>query len=68
MRIFPEQFEIVPLGGSAGDPRPAPGNQVATVHAGLVDGGGEWGARLLEFLGRETVGEIYARHGLARPG
>ncbi len=67
-RIFPRQFEIVPLGGTAADPRPGPENVISVYHAGVVDGGGPWGGRLLEFLASAEAGAIYERHGLARPG
>ncbi|MHB8454062.1 MAG: molybdate ABC transporter substrate-binding protein [Acidiferrobacterales bacterium] len=67
-RIFPDMFEIVPLGGQVHNPQPLPGNQISVFHIGLVGRGGDWGAQLHEFLmGAEATG-IYQRHGLARPG
>lgn len=66
MRAFPDLFEIVPLGGTADDPRPTPENIVSHVHTGLVGDGGAWGAKLLAFLGSDAVTEIYARHGMLR--
>jgi hypothetical protein len=65
-RIFPGLFEIVPLGGTADDPRPSAANVVTTYHMGLVGDGGKWGGKLLEFLGSEDATAIYRRHGLTR--
>ena len=64
-RIFPELFDIIPLGGTVEDPQPFPENIVSTTHVGLIDGGGEWGHVFLEFLTSESVGRIYAYHGLS---
>ncbi len=63
-RIFPGQFEIVPLGGSAAHPDPLPGNVIGLTHLGLIGKGGAWGARLKRFLLSESVAEIYRSHGL----
>lgn len=63
-RIFPSLFEIVPLGGTVQDPRPAEENVISTTHAGVVGHGGAWGKRLLEFLASDTVAAIYSGHGL----
>ncbi len=67
VRIFPGVFDIIPLGGKALDPQPAPGNAISTFHAGIVGDGGDWGASLLDFLMDHEVGMIYRQHGLARP-
>jgi len=64
VRIFPEYFEMVPLGGTVDDPRPAAGNVVSVTHAGVVGSGGPWGQRFLRFLSSETVARIYRHHGL----
>jgi len=63
-RIFPLLFEMVPLGGTVSDPRPASGNVIGLTHAGIVGDGGEWGAEFLRFLSSSAVGEIYTSHGL----
>ncbi len=63
-RIFPDYFDIVPLGGSAEDPAPLPGNIVGTTSAGLIGDGGIWGSRLLEYFASDEVMKIYERHGL----
>jgi hypothetical protein len=62
VRIFPDDFEMVRLGRGAGDD---PDHVVSDIHAGLVGDGGEWGARLVEFMTSETVARIYQSHGLA---
>jgi hypothetical protein len=67
-RIFPGCFEIVALDGNAERaPIPGPANVVTVYHLGLVGQGGEWGARLKDFLLGETVTDIYRHHGLERP-
>ena len=66
-RIFPETFEIVPLGGNADNPRPLAGNVCTTYHVGLVGDGGRWGAAFIDYIYSDTVTAIYAGHGLRRP-
>lgn len=63
-RIFPGQFEIVPLDGAPENA--ALENVLSRFHLALVDGGGEWGAAAREFLLGPEAAAIYARHGLAR--
>lgn len=63
-RIFPELFDIVPLGGSVEKPEPLPGNAFCQTHMGLVGDGGVWGRKLLSFLGSEQAIAIYKHHGL----
>lgn len=65
-RIFPELFEIVPLGGTASDPQPVPENVISRTHAGIIGDGGRWGREFLKFLFSDTVAQIYAYHGLLR--
>jgi len=66
VRIFPDLFEIVPLGGTASEPKPDPENVISTTHAGIIGDGGRWGANFLQFLSSEAVTDIYAYHGLLR--
>lgn len=62
VRIFPDLFEMVPLGRGAG----ADSDHVTnTVHIGLVGDGGKWGAPLVEFMLGPRVAEIYGKHGLS---
>ncbi|MGF1531926.1 MAG: molybdate ABC transporter substrate-binding protein, partial [Puniceicoccaceae bacterium] len=70
--LFPDDLEIVPLGGSVNDPDPLPGNNVATLFAVPIEG--EWTERqlrnqqaLLEGFQSEAFAEILARHHLNRP-
>ena len=63
-RIFPEQFDFIPLGGTKTDPDPSPENLIGKIHMGLVNDGGLWGAQFIKFMKGETVARIYARHGL----
>lgn len=64
MRIFPEIFDMIPLGGTKKDPKPYPENLIARIHIGLIADGGEWGHRFEEFMAGRTAAEIYAAHGL----
>jgi len=63
-RIFPELFEIIPLGGTKTDPKPWPGNQIAKIHMGLTGDGGSWGQAFVEFMQSEAAANIYSHHGL----
>jgi len=65
-RIFPELFDFIPLGGDKENPQPAPANVSTTYHIGLIGDGGEFGARLLEFMLGDQVMQIYTQHGLRR--
>jgi hypothetical protein len=64
IRIFPEHFDLIPLGGTVEAPDPAPGNVIGFTHAGLIGGGGSWGNCCLDFLYTRQVAEIYVAHGL----
>ncbi len=64
LRIFPDLFEAVPLGGSIENPEPLPGNNPCKTHMGLVGDGGVWGQRLISFFGSKQAMEIYQHHGL----
>ncbi|MEK6551633.1 MAG: substrate-binding domain-containing protein [Pseudomonadota bacterium] len=67
-RIFPGCFEIVALDGEGkAEPATRTDNIVTAYHLGLVGDGGEWGARLRDFLMTDTVTAVYRRHGLERP-
>lgn len=60
-RIFPEIFAMIPM---TAEGEHDPGQERSRVHAGMIGDGGEWGARLLEFMGGPQVAEIYRHHGL----
>jgi hypothetical protein len=64
LRIFPDIFDVVSLGGSFDNPVPLPGNVVGRTHIGLVGDGGKWGKKLFSFLGSKRAMEIYQYHGL----
>ncbi|RJQ59697.1 MAG: ABC transporter substrate-binding protein [Desulfobacteraceae bacterium] len=66
IRIFPSLFEIVPLGGTALNPQPDPGNITSRTHAGIIGDGGRWGAKFFQFLSSGPVSDIYSYHGLLR--
>lgn len=65
-RIFPDHLDFVPLGGTAGDPQPMPGNQVTRYHLARVGDGGPWGRRLYDYLHSEDAADRYRHHGLLR--
>jgi len=63
-RIFPEVFELIPLGGTATSPKPEQGNIISKTHVGLIGNGGKWGETFLGFLLSKKVAKIYKGHGL----
>ncbi|MHB8874486.1 MAG: substrate-binding domain-containing protein [Myxococcaceae bacterium] len=72
VRTFPDQFEIVPLGGTADDPQPVAGNPVEVTY--LVKLAGPFSARqleatakLVEAYQRPEFTTILQNHGLSRP-
>jgi ABC-type molybdate transport system substrate-binding protein len=64
VRIFPDAFDFVPLGGTQKHPAPHPQNRIAAIHMGLVGQGGLWGQRFITFMRSPIVADIYAHHGL----
>ena len=64
VRIFPDQFDFISIGGAPEQPEPE--NSVSDFHLAIVGDGGAWGEALYQFLlGNETA-QIYAYHGLER--
>ncbi len=68
IRLFPELFEIVPLGGSVEKPVPFEGNVTGRTWAGIVGQGGAFGKAFLAFLPSSEAAEIYTGHGLVPVG
>lgn len=64
VRIFPDIFDIVPLGGTIDKPDPFPGNQTGTTCIGLVGDGDKWGRQFLSFMKSDRALDIYQYHGL----
>lgn len=64
VRIFPDGFDFVPLGGTQTHPAAHPQNRTAAIHMGLVGQGGLWGKRFITFMRSQAVADIYAHHGL----
>ncbi len=64
IRIFPDIFEMVPLGGTVEKPDPLPGNIISGTCIGLAKDEGRWGRSLMDFLRWEKAGQIYTDHGL----
>ncbi len=64
LRIFPNLFDVIPLGGSIKKPKPLLGNIIGKTNMGLVGDGGKWGKKLLSFLKSKKVMKIYRHHGL----
>ena len=72
VRSFPDLFEIVPLGGTAEDPQPLPGNQVGAHFAVRI--AGSWTSEqltnrelLMQSLVSPQFGAILQEHGLLPP-
>jgi len=66
VRIFPNKFELIPLGGTAENPEPTCANIIGQTHYGLTTKASKWGAQFTEFLKSDTVTRIYEFHGLQR--
>ncbi len=71
-RTFPDKFEIIPLGGSADQPKPQLGNKVAVLKAVRIKG--DWnekqlkaGEKLVEALSSDKFADILAKHGMQKP-
>lgn len=72
VRSFPDQFEIVPVGGSAEKPKPAKGNKVGVMQAVRIKG--NWNKnqkaaqeKLIKSFQSDTFTTILKKHGLRRP-
>ncbi len=64
-RIFPDTFDIVPLGGVPDGER-SPENLTTRYHLGLIGDGGTWGERFVSFMRSPRVQVLYEDHGLQR--
>lgn len=71
-RVFPDKFDIVPLGGTVDKPRPLPGNRVAVLQAVRIKG--NWTPlqraaqeKLMQALRSEDFTRILIQNGLRRP-
>ncbi len=64
-RIFPDLFDIIPLGGTKDKPMPPPENLIARIHMGLVGDDGDWGQAFMKFMQSDSVARIYEYHGLS---
>lgn len=71
-RAFPDQFEIIPLGGTADKPQPVKGNKVGVLKAVRIKG--EWNdkqlkarEKLMEALTSDDFGKILNKHGINKP-
>lgn len=71
-QTFPQQFDIVPLGGSADNPQPLPGTVTSVRY--MVKVKGEWSERqreaaqtYIDTLMSEEFTAILQKHGLKRP-
>ena len=72
VRTFPDQFEIVPLGGSAEAPKPVKGNKVAVLKAVKIKG--NWTKKqkkaqdaLMKAYQSNEFTAILKKHGINRP-
>lgn len=71
VRKFPDLFEIVPLGGTAEDPLPLPGNRVGAHFgiriAGTLNASQSYAReKLVETFASPEFTDILARHGMTR--
>lgn len=66
-RIFPDIFDIVPLGGTKEEPQFSKNNITTDYHIGIVGDGGKWGKSFFDYMFSDVVTQLYAEHGLQRP-
>lgn len=66
-RIFPNDFEFIPLGGQVSDPQPAEGNLCTTYHIAAVNDAADFCEPFMAFMFDDRVTQIYRQHGLTRP-
>lgn len=71
-RTFPDKFEIVPLGGTAKNPKPVKGNKVGVLQAVRIKGG--WTAKqkkaqekLMDAFQTKGFTKTLSKHGIRRP-
>ncbi|HET9122805.1 MAG TPA: substrate-binding domain-containing protein [Acidiferrobacteraceae bacterium] len=71
-RVLPQDFSLVPLGGTIANPRPLPGSYISKAY--MVKIKGHWTARqiqarddLIRLLQSESFTKILKRDGLSRP-
>lgn len=71
VKNFPDLFEIVPLGGTADDPQPLPGNKVSSHYAIRIQG--SWtpvqqtaADRFMSALGSDAFTAILTNNGMTR--
>jgi len=71
-RTFPDKFEIVPLGGTADNPKPVKGNKVGVLQAIRIKG--DWSkkqkraqSKLITALQSKDFTSILSKHGIRRP-
>jgi len=66
VRIFPDIFDMVTLGGAPDGPGPA--HRITRYHIGLIgtgeNRGGDWGADFAAFMTGQDAKAIYESHGL----
>lgn len=71
-QVFPDKFEIVPLGGTADEPAPVNGNKVGVLQAVRIKG--DWSdkqkkaqEKLMSALQSDDFTDILKTHGIRRP-
>ena len=68
---FPDEFEIVPLGGTAENPEPVEGNKIATLFIVEMSGNSHlkrhYARRLIHAYMSDEFTDILAKHGILRP-
>ncbi len=65
-RIFPNDFDFIPLGGSKDNPQPPSGNICTTYHIARLKTENRYSAPLMEFVFDKQVTGIIQTHGLER--
>ncbi|MDH5324889.1 MAG: substrate-binding domain-containing protein [Gammaproteobacteria bacterium] len=66
-RIFPDLFEILPLGGTSDAPAATAAHHLTDYHVAVVNPDNPFVEALMVHLFSDQTTEIYSRHGLDRP-
>ncbi len=61
---YPDEFDIIPLGGTVKKPDPIDGNIICRTSVSLAGDGGAFGLRFFNFLKTDKTKSIYRHHGL----
>jgi len=63
-RLFPDDFELVPLSDTAHDHSMPEANLVSSSAITIIGDGGPWGTAFMEYMLGDEVAAVYHHHGM----